>query len=513
MSSPQTPIGIDLGTTFSVVARVDRHGRPETLPNSEGERWTPSAVLFEEGSVIVGSEARNAAYLEPDGFADFAKRDMGDADYHREIFGETYPPEVIQSLVLKKLKVDYEERYGAMSDVVITVPAYFNEPRRKATQDAGKLAGLNVLDIINEPTAAAIAYGFQQGFLNEDGQAAEMERVLVYDLGGGTFDVTVMEISGNDFKTVATGGDVYLGGIDFDQRLIDYACEQFIQKFEKDPREDAAGVQRLKRIGEDVKRALTYREKTTFPVDQFGYSLRVPITREQFEEMSADLMTRTIFTIRSVVRQAGLQMSDLTRVLLVGGSTRMPMVGATMQKEFRLELDNSVSTDEAVAHGAALYAGVLMAKETGGISGMSVQNVNSHSLGVLGTDTKTGRPRNGIVVPANTPLPVAKGKRFTTARDGQTSVKVAVIEGGNATGQNSTLVGECVVRDLPEGLPKGTQVDVIFTYRENGRLEVRAKIPALNRKAKLVVQRESGLNDDRLEEWKSRVAEIGVSIT
>ena len=172
MSTTQTPIGIDLGTTFSVVARVDRHGNPETLTNSAGERWTPSAVLFEEGSVIVGTEARNASYLEPEGFADFAKRDMGDDDYHRTIHGQEYPPEVIQSLVLKKLKVDYEERYGIMSDVVITVPAYFNEPRRKATQDAGRLAGLNVLDIINEPTAAAIAYGFQQGFLNADGKAA-----------------------------------------------------------------------------------------------------------------------------------------------------------------------------------------------------------------------------------------------------------------------------------------------------------------------------------------------------
>lgn len=513
MSTSQTPIGIDLGTTFSVVARVDRHGRPETIPNAEGERWTPSAVLFEGGSVIVGTEARNAAYLEPEGFADFAKRDMGDTEYHREIHGETYPPEVIQSLVLKKLKVDYEERYGTMSDVVITVPAYFNEPRRKATQDAGQLAGLNVLDIINEPTAAAIAYGFQQGFLNPDGKATATERVLVYDLGGGTFDVTVMEITGSDFKTLATGGDVYLGGIDFDQRLIDYSCEQFIEKFGKDPRGDAAGVQRLKRIGEDVKRALTHREKTTFPVDHFGYSLRVPITRVQFEEMTADLMTRTVLTIRSVVRQAGLQMIDLTRLLLVGGSTRMPMVTATLRKEFDLKLDHSVSTDEAVAHGAALYAGVLMAKQTGGISSMTVQNVNSHSLGVLGTDTKTGRPRNGIIVPANTPLPVTKGKRFSTARNGQKSVKVKVIEGGSSTGQNSTPVGECVVRGLPASLPKGTHVDVIFKYKENGRLEVHANIPSLNRNATLVVQRESGLNDDRLEEWKSRVARIAVSIT
>jgi len=511
MSTTQTPIGIDLGTTFSVVARVDRHGNPETITNSAGERWTPSAVLFEEGSVIVGTEARNAAYLEPEGFADFAKRDMGDDGYHKTIHGQAYPPEVIQSLVLKKLKVDYEERYGTMSDVVITVPAYFNEPRRKATQDAGRLAGLNVLDIINEPTAAAIAYGFQQGFLNEEGEARRSERVLVYDLGGGTFDVTVMEISGSDFKTLATGGDVYLGGIDFDQRLIDYACEQFIEKHGDDPRSDPAGVQRLKRIGEDVKRALTHRAQTTFPVDHQGDSLRVPISRELFEEMTADLMTRTVFTIRAVIRQARLQMSDLTRVLLVGGSTRMPMVEATLQKEFDFELDHSVSTDEAVAHGAALYAGVLISKQTGGISGMTVQNVNSHSLGVLGTDSKTGRPRNGVVVPPNTALPVTKGKRFSTARDGQASVKVSVIEGGTATGQNSTPVGECVVRDLPEGLPKGTHVDVIFTYRENGRLEVQAKIPSLKKKAKLVVQRDSGLSDARLEEWISRVEKIAVS--
>jgi len=511
MSSGPTPIGIDLGTTFSVVARIDRHGQPETILNSEGERWTPSAVLFEGDSVIVGSEARNAAYLEPEGFADFAKRDMGDDGYHREIHGETYPPEVIQSLVLKKLKLDFEERYGAMSDVVVTVPAYFNEPRRKATQDAAQLAGLNVLDIINEPTAAAIAYGFQQGFLNQDGQATQPERVLVYDLGGGTFDVTVMEICGGDFKTLATGGDVYLGGIDFDERLIDYACDQFAEKFGRDPRSEPAGVQRMRRISEDVKRSLTHRTKTVFPVDHHGYSLRVPVTREQFEELTADLLTRTVFTIRTVIRQAGLQQSDLTRILLVGGSTRMPMVDATLEKEFGIRLDHSVSTDESVAHGAALYAGILMQKQRGGIQGVSVRNVNSHSLGVLGTDAKTGRPRNGVIVPANSSLPVTKGKRFSTARAGQRSVKVSVIEGGNATGQNSTPIGECIVRELPEGLPRGTRVEVYFTYRENGRLEVRAKIPSLNRNAQLIVQRESGLNQTRLDDWKSRVETIAVT--
>ena len=246
MSSQTAPVGIDLGTTFSVVAYLDPTGRPCTIPNAEGDLITPSVVLFDGSSTVVGKEAVKAASMEPDRIAAFAKRDMGSMFYSKKVGGENLPPEVIQSLILEKLKRDAELKLGPIHKAVVTVPAFFNEPRRKATQDAAQLAGLEILDIINEPTAAAIAFGHQIGFLDAKGQARGKETILVYDLGGGTFDVTLMEIQGTDFTAIATGGDVYLGGIDWDRRLADYISEKFKEKHHGfDPRNDAAGLHKV----------------------------------------------------------------------------------------------------------------------------------------------------------------------------------------------------------------------------------------------------------------------------
>ncbi len=512
--APKTPpaVGIDLGTTYSVVAYLDAHGEPRTIANSEGDPWTPSVVLFEDDVVTVGKEAQKAASLEPDKFANFAKRDMGDEFYHREIAGQKIPPEVIQSMILRKCKHDAEIKLGPIQKAVITVPAYFNEPRRKATQDAGQLAGLQVIDIINEPTAAAIAYGREQGFLNERGETKRTERILVYDLGGGTFDVTLMEINGKDYNTIATAGDVHLGGIDWDQRLVDCVAKHYRDKFKAEPRKDPAALQRLLREAEDVKRALSSREKTVFTFEHLSQGIRVPITREQFESLTEDLMQRTIFTAGSLVKQSPFEWKEITRVLLVGGSTRMPIVKRSLEKEFGVQVDQSLSTDEAVAHGAAIYAGMLLSAEAGIEPQMSITNVNSHNLGILGRETETGRPKNAVIIPKNTPLPVTKGKRFQTGKDGQRSVKASVIEGGNASGQNSTPIGDCVVRDLPAGLPAGTAVEVFFTYARNGRMTVRARVPSLDKEAVLSVQRQAGLSDEKLQEWQGRLGQVKLTI-
>ena len=278
MPASAVPVGIDLGTTFSVVAYLDATGRPCTVPNSEGDSITPSVVLFDGATVVVGKEAVKAAPLEPDRIADFAKRDMGNTVYSRKVAGDSLPPEVIQSLILEKLKRDAEMKLGPITEAVVTVPAFFNEPRRKATQDAAQLAGLRILDIINEPTAAAIAFGYQVGFLNASGEAPRKETILVYDLGGGTFDVTVMEIAGTDFTAIATAGDVYLGGIDWDKRLADHVAEKFKQKYRGvDPREDPAGLHRLLREAEDAKRALSAREQATVSFEHVGNGFkRIP---------------------------------------------------------------------------------------------------------------------------------------------------------------------------------------------------------------------------------------------
>lgn len=503
---PPPAVGIDLGTTFSVVAHLDVTGRPCTISNSEGDLLTPSVVLFDGTTTVVGKEAVKAAPLEPDGVAEFAKREMGNSHFSRPIRGERLPPEVIQALILEKLKQDAELKLGPFTKAVITVPAFFNEPRRKATQDAGQLAGLDVLDIINEPTAAAITFGYEAGFLNPRGESRQAERILVYDLGGGTFDITIMEIAGKNYTALATAGDVYLGGIDWDRRIADLVAEQFSEKYRGiDPRQDAAALRRLLREAEDAKRALTAREQTTITVDHLGHSLRLPVTRQEFETLTADLLERTRMTVRGTLKDASLAWTDLTRVLLVGGSSRMPMVAAMLEAESGMKPDRTVSPDEAVAHGAAIYAGLLLSVEAGAVPSMKVKNVNSHNLGVLAIEHATGRPCNSVMIPRNSPLPATKVKRFQTARTGQKSVLINVIEGGDSAGNNSTAIGRCVVRGLPPDLPAGTVVEVRFTYAENGRLQVKALVPDLQHEAELTVERSAGLTAANLDAWDRRL--------
>ncbi len=507
MRSASPPaVGIDLGTTFSLVAYLDSAGRPRTIPNAEGDILTPSVVLFEGASVVVGKEAVKAAALEPERIAQFVKRDMGSSVYAKAINGEHLPPEVIQSLILEKLKRDAEAKLGRFQKVVITVPAYFNEPRRKATQDAGHLAGLEVMDIINEPTAAAIAFGVQEGFLTPKGESKQTEKILVYDLGGGTFDVTLMDIDGKNCTVLATAGDVYLGGIDWDQRICDFVAEQFQAKFRGiDPRQNPAGLQRLLREAEDAKRTLSAREAATISFEYAGEAIRVPLTRQHFETITAALLERTRFTTRNLLKEAGLGWDRITRLLLVGGSSRMPMVQNMLEQESGRKVDRSLSFDEAVAHGAAIYAGLLLASEAGSRPRVKICNVNSHSLGVLGKESGTGRPRNAVMIPRNTPLPATKRARFKTHRQDQRAVEVKVIEGGDASGHNSTPIGKCVLRNLPAGLPAGTPVEVAFTYAENGRLQVTARLPDLNKEATLTIERESGLSDVLLQEWNQKL--------
>lgn len=510
MPASSIPVGIDLGTTFSVVAYLDSTGRPCTIANSEGDPITPSVVLFEGQAAVVGKEAVKAAALEPDRIADFAKRDMGNTAYSRKINGESLPPEVIQSLILEKLKRDAEMKLGPVGEAVVTVPAFFNEPRRKATQDAAQLAGLKILDIINEPTAAAIAFGYQLGFLNAAGAAPQKETVLVYDLGGGTFDVTLMEIDGTDFTAIATDGDVFLGGIDWDRRIADHVAERFREKHRGiDPRQDPAGLHRLLREAEDAKRALSAREQITISFEHVGEGLRVLLTRATFEELTSHLLDRTRFTVHSVLKQARLEWKDVTRLLLVGGSSRMPMVQKMLEADSGKKVDRSLSPDEAVAHGAALYAGFLKARSKTAKPGMRVRNVSSHDLGVLSKEPETGRAVNAVIIPRNTVLPATKGKRFRTMKAGQQSIAINVIEGGDSSGKNATSIGKCVIRDLPPGLPAGTSVEVFFCYGENGRLTVKGRLPELEREAHLEIERSSGLSDAKLQEWDKRLRAKG----
>ena len=500
-------IGIDLGTTFSCVSQLDDLGRPLTLANAEGDKSTPSVIFFDGTDVIVGKEAVKAKGTDMIHIAECAKRELGERLFEKAFGGRQYPPEVLQAFILNKLRIDAQQQIGDFRKVVITVPAYFDESHRKATQDAGYIAGFDVMDIINEPTAAAIAYGAQQGFLDPQQETSQGAKILVYDLGGGTFDVTVMEIGHKEFIALATDGDVQLGGHDWDQRLVDFVSEEFIRTFGLDPRDDPNTEGRLWRECEDVKHTLTARNKANIACDYQGQSLRVEVTREQFEDMTRDLLDRTAFTTRQTLQAAGLEWSDIDRVLLVGGSTRMPAVTSMLEEISGLKPDSSISPDESVAHGAALHAGLILATEAGEQPLFHVKNVNSHSLGVVAKDVKTDRTRNAILIPRNTGLPIT-AKRTFKAMGGQKSILVHVVEGESNNPEDCSSIGRCSIRDLPADLPENTTIEVRFRYRSNGRLTVMVSVADTETQLQHEFTRDNSLTQDQLDLWRNYICGV-----
>ena len=393
---------------------------------------------------------------------------------------------------------------------VITVPAYFDEMRRKATADAGEMAGLRVLDIVNEPTAAALAFGEALGYLSLSGQPRQELNVLVYDLGGGTFDATLLHLAAGRVQTLATDGDVQLGGHDWDQRLVDHAAECFLKMHQLDPRQDPATLNRLFLDAMEAKHTLSARSRAVIQINYQGRFAEIAVTREQFEEMTANLLERTSHTSRQLLGVAGLEWKDVQRVLLVGGSTRMPMVSRMLQALSGIQPDRSVNPDEAVARGAALYAGHLLARRAGpAASTFQVTNVNAHSLGIEGIDTDTLRKKNVVLIPRNTPLPARHTERFATKSEGQRSIVIKVLEGESLQPGDCIAIGRTAVRDLPAGLPKGWPVEVTFEYGTNGRLAVEALVPGTHHQARLELVRETGLSNEGLTRWKQPVGEAG----
>ncbi len=502
------PVGIDLGTTYSVAAFLEDTGRPRTITNDVGDLLTPSAVLVEDGEIIVGKETLKSSTITPDSFADCFKRDMGEPAFRRGFCGITIPPAVLSAFVLEKLKRDAETRLGPVRDVVVTVPAFFDENRRRSTQEAARLAGLNVLDIINEPTAAAVAYAFEKGVMGGkvDATRKTPERILVYDLGGGTFDVSILEIEGNRFRTLATDGDVQLGGKDFDLRIVNHVAEYFLNKHGLDPRSDLRDAAQLWLDAREAKHVLSQRQRIPLVCFHGGIREKIELTRELFDELTQDLIDRTITTTSLTVRSAGLKWEDIDRILLVGGSSRMPMVVAALRAATGKEPDRSQSPDEAIAHGAAIYAGMLSADKTKApVAQFELVNVNSHSLGVVGMHAKTRQKSNVILIPKNTPLPAKAVRTFRTAKADQRDVKVQVVEGESHRPEHCIPLGHCVVRNLPPGLPQGTRIDVEYRYASNGRISVAARVPASRQSAVVEIQRNTGVELGDLQTWKARL--------
>ncbi len=511
-------VGIDLGTTFSAVATLDEHGQAVTLPNRDGEMLTPSAVFLDEGYAVVGQAALDVALEQPDKVATLIKRRMGNPSYGRPVAGREFRPETLAALILRKLVQDVEPRIGPVRKAVITVPAYFDDTRRKATHDAGRIAGLDVLDIIDEPTAAALAYSFQAPHgaphLAPDHLLPDEERtVLVYDLGGGTFDVTLVRLSQRRFETLAIEGDVRLGGKDWDDRIVEHVAHQFKAKHGEDPRDDPQSLTGLTAAAERAKRTLSKLPQVSVTCTHAGKVLTVPVTRADFEAMTSDLLARTQLTTQQVLRDAHLGWDRVDRVLLVGGSTHMPMTGRMLRDVSGKEPDDSLAVSEVVARGAAIHAGIAAARggevdlalddDTREALGQVVEiNVNSHSLGI---EVKRGEERaNDILIAKNTQLPTAASRVYRTVVENQQRVRVKVLQGEAHQADACIPVGECWIEGLPPHLPKASPVQVRCGVASNGLIDVLALDMTSGKMARTAIHRGSGLSEEELAreaEW------------
>jgi molecular chaperone DnaK len=462
----------------------------------------PSAVLIEDDdTAVVGQPALDVSLERPDQVATLIKRRMGLSSYGRPVAGRDFRPETLSAIILRKLVQDAELRLGPVKQAVITVPAYFDDTRRKATHDAGRIAGLDVIDIIDEPTAAALAYSFQPGH----GLPANLEsNVLVYDLGGGTFDVSLVRLSQHRFVTLAIEGDVRLGGKDWDDRIAGHVAQQFLKVHGDDPRSDPQSVAALMAGAERGKRTLSKLNQTTITCTHDGRKLAVPLTRAEFEALTRDLLIRTQLTTQQVLRQAALSSEQIDRVLLVGGSTHMPMCGAMLRNLSGRDVDDSLAVSEVVARGAAIHAGIVASRhsetremldpEAVQVLGDVVEvNVNAHSLGI---EVKREQGRvNDILIPKNTQLPTAASRVYCTLADNQSKVRVKVLQGEAQQSDACISIGECWVEGLPPNMPKGSPIQVRCAVGSNGLVEVMALDMTSGKMARTEIHRSSGLSE------------------
>lgn len=479
-------IGIDLGTTNSCVAVLEG-GEPQVIPNPEGNRTTPSVVSFKNGERQVGEIAKRQAITNPNTVMSI-KRHMG-SNYKVELEGKEYTPQEISAIILQHLKSYAEDYLGEpVTKAVITVPAYFNDSQRQATKDAGRIAGLEVERIINEPTAAALAYGLDK--------TDKEEKILVFDLGGGTFDVSILELGDGVFEVIATAGDNQLGGDDFDQAIIDYLVAEFKKEHGIDLSQDKMALQRLKDAAEKAKKELSGVTSTQISLPfitagpQGPLHLDVTLTRAKFDELTAHLVERTMGPTRQALQDAGLSTSDIDKVILVGGSTRIPAVQEAIRREIGKEPHKGVNPDEVVAMGAAIQGGVI----SGDVKDVVLLDVTPLSLGIEtlgGVFTK--------LIERNTTIPTSKSQIFSTAADNQTAVDIHVLQGERPMAADNKTLGRFQLTDIPPA-PRGVpQIEVTFDIDKNGIVNVSAKDLGTGKEQKITIKSSSGLSEEEIE--------------
>jgi molecular chaperone DnaK len=497
-------VGIDLGTTYSCIAYLNEQGEPVSIPNQEGEISTPSVVLYDKGDEIVGTEALRNTIMNPAHVVQNAKRWMGDPEKKWTVDGIIYTPIDISTAILKKLLGDAQKQIGQIERAVITVPAQFSERQRLATVKAGQNAGLKQVDIINEPVAAALCYVLGTEGLWFSELAAE-QRILVYDLGGGTFDLSLVSYQKDHVKVIASTGDLHLGGIDFNQCLVTAIAEQFTREFGDDPRRDPESLQHLAWEVEQCKRSLTVRPKAALIVQHGGRRKTYQIERGQFNQLTQHLVKRTEEITRGLIDKyrKGASHLDLT-VLSAGGSSRMPMIDEMLHTLKGTTVSKALSPDQSIAHGATYYAGMLLTNSefvhsiidpgaVARLSKMRQQSVNARDLGILIRDMKSGQRIPYYLIAADTPLPTEVTKVFGTVVPNQKRVNLFIVESGAGTDQQYSELGTCTIHELPPNLPAESKIAVTISYDSSARVQVSARDVTSGREARTEIQRGENL--------------------
>lgn len=476
-------IGIDLGTTYSSLAYLTPQGAPVTLPNAEGELSTPSVVLFDGDEAIVGAEALRHSIASPERVIVHPKRHMGDPRKVWHVDGRFYRPKDVSALILRKLLNSAEERLGPVKHAVITVPAQFSELQRRDTVEAGLQAGLERIDLINEPVAAAMCYVLGEGMWFAE--LANDQTVMVFDLGGGTFDLSLVRYNAQEVQVIASGGDLRLGGLDWNHALQEYACDEYIKESIADPRLDRESMQLLALEVEQVKRSLSVRPRSSLVVQHEGRRRTFPMDRSTFEALTRSLLDRTEALTRKILKDHKLGWANVDAVLITGGSSRMPMIRNMLQRISGTTRNQTLSPDQSICYGAAYYAGslnsgrrieqtVLNAGAVRRLSSFRQRSVSGRGLGILVRDLETGKRQPQYLIRANTPLPCAFRQQFGTAVENQTKVHLYIVESGAGENDPPVELGECVIEGLPEHLPLGSPVDVTIRYDEQARVHVEA---------------------------------------